>query len=201
MAEQGQTQATTRRVRGQRLSKSERTAKQTIFLKAFRIMGNMRAACLQADVTRQTAYEWLKSDPTFADSFKEAEGEAVEFLEAEAFRRAVTGIDRPVVSRGEAVYGKDGELLTTKEYSDPLLTLLLKAHKPEKYRERPPEIKVNTAVIVSEAKDRLLEKLRKLPEPEPAFVDASPGDVSDAGEAEEGEDGAAAGSGEGPRDE
>jgi hypothetical protein len=53
---------------------------------------------------------------------------AVEFMEAEAYRRAVHGVDRPVAVAGQR------ELV--RQHSDRLLIFLLKARKPEIYGER-----------------------------------------------------------------
>ncbi len=49
-------------------------------------------------------------------------------LEAEARRRAVEGVRKPVYCRGEIVG-------TVKEYSDTLLIFLMKGARPEKYRD------------------------------------------------------------------
>ena len=58
----------------------------------------------------------------------EAREEACDALEAEARRRAVEGVRKPVYYRGEIVG-------TVKEYSDTLLIFLMKGAMPEKYRE------------------------------------------------------------------
>ena len=50
-------------------------------------------------------------------------------LELEARRRAVEGTERPVFYQG-------GEVGYVREYSDTLLIFLLKAHRPNKFRER-----------------------------------------------------------------
>jgi len=50
-------------------------------------------------------------------------------LEDEALRRAVDGIDTPVYHKGKMVD-------TKKEYSDPLLQTMLKAHAPDRYADR-----------------------------------------------------------------
>lgn len=50
-------------------------------------------------------------------------------LEDEARRRAFEGFDKPIVHQGVITD-------TVKEYSDTLAIFLLKAHFPEKYRER-----------------------------------------------------------------
>ena len=46
----------------------------------------------------------------------------------EARRRALTGVEEPVYYKGEAVD-------RTAKYSDTLLIFLLKAHRPEKFRD------------------------------------------------------------------
>lgn len=59
----------------------------------------------------------------------EALDDAVDDMELEAKRRAFKGTLKPVYQGGEKV----GEI---REYSDTLAIFLLKAHRPEKYRER-----------------------------------------------------------------
>ncbi|MGH7056864.1 MAG: hypothetical protein ACREFZ_03135 [Acetobacteraceae bacterium] len=61
---------------------------------------------------------------------------AVDALEAEARRRALEGVATAVVYGGRVVLDNAGAPLTIRRYSDALLTLLLRAHRPEKYRLR-----------------------------------------------------------------
>ena len=68
------------------------------------------------------------NDPKYAERFDQLRQERVEEFEAEAARRAVTGVERPVTVAGEHV--------VVREYSDTLLILLLKANRPEKYKDR-----------------------------------------------------------------
>jgi len=82
-----------------------------------------RTACID----RGTPYAWLRNDPEYAKAFSDAEEEAVQNLEAEARRRAVEGVEKPVFYRGSVV-GK------IREYSDPLLIFLFKARRPGVYR-------------------------------------------------------------------
>lgn len=65
----------------------------------------------------------------FAAQWDEAIETAIDALEHEARRRAVKGVDEPVFYQGN-VCG------VVTRYSDTLLIQLLKAHRPEKYRER-----------------------------------------------------------------
>ena len=70
----------------------------------------MRLACQAAGVPRQTAYDHRTSDAAFKAQWDAAVEEACDILEDVARQRAV-------------------------EMSDTLLIFLLKAHRPEKYRE------------------------------------------------------------------
>jgi hypothetical protein len=103
------------------------------FLAHYRQRGNVTTAAEAVGIDRATVYKWQQGDSRFAAAMAAAEGEATERLEAEAWRRAVDGVERerPIFSRGKRV-GRE----TIREYSDTLLVLLLKARKPETYRER-----------------------------------------------------------------
>jgi hypothetical protein len=72
---------------------------------------NVTLSCKGAGVAPKTAYEHKKEMPEFAEQWEEAKEAAIEILEAEAWLRA-------------------------QKQSDLLMIFLLKAHKPEKYRER-----------------------------------------------------------------
>src|SRR6185369_10055545 len=99
------------------------------FLAAYAEVGNVAEAAKLARITRQTAYRHKSTDPVFAKMWAEAEQEAADSLEREAWRRATEGTDEPVFYKGE----KCGAI---KRYSDNLLMFLLRGARPEKYRER-----------------------------------------------------------------
>lgn len=107
------------------------------FLHTLATTGQITKAAKAAKVERQTAYNWRKTDPDFARAWDEAIELAADMLEDVAIDRAI----RPT------------------GYSDGLLTLLLKAHKPEKYRERS-EVQVTAALNISERLDKAEERLR-----------------------------------------
>jgi len=90
---------------------------------------NVSEACRASGISRTAAYEWRESDTDFATAWKEAEETAADRLEREAWRRAVDGTDKPVTFQGAIT-------ATYKEYSDRMLEILLKAHRPEKFVER-----------------------------------------------------------------
>lgn len=103
--------------------------KEAAFFTAIADTCNISRACKAVGIARQTAYNRYEEDPEFAKAWDKALKIGVEGLEDEAHRRAFDGTDKPVFHSGE----KCG---TIKEYSDTLAIFLLKAHKPEKYRER-----------------------------------------------------------------
>lgn len=98
------------------------------FLDALEDTGMVTEACRRAGVGRSTAYEHRQRDEDFALAWHEVEERAIERMEREAYRRAVEGVQKPLVSAGQLV-------TTCTEYSDGLMTILLKAHRPEKYRD------------------------------------------------------------------
>lgn len=100
-----------------------------LFLEALREQPNVSRAAELAGITRRHAYRVRDADPDFAAAWEDALAAAVDGLEAETFRRAKDGVDKPVFHKGEIV----GHI---KEYSDSLAALLLRAHRPERYRDR-----------------------------------------------------------------
>lgn len=81
------------------------------FLKLYAETGNVTLACKGCRVNRTLPYWTARHHPDFAEAWKVAEEEAVDALEAEARRRAMDSSDR-------------------------LLEVMLKAGRPEKYRDR-----------------------------------------------------------------
>lgn len=115
---------------------STRDARE-VFLDHLRKTSNISQSASIALVERKTVYRWREADPAFAAAWDDAIDEATDMLEAEARRRAIEGDEEYVVSMGQLVKDpKTGEYLTTRKRSDGLMTLLLKAHRPEKFRER-----------------------------------------------------------------
>lgn len=82
------------------------------FLAAIQNSGNVRAACQAAAVSRAAAYKARAADPKLAAEWDEALADAVDMLEAVAWDRARSGL------------------------SDQVLMMLLRAHRPQLYRER-----------------------------------------------------------------
>lgn len=98
------------------------------FLAAFRDTGLVTEACEVAKVGRSTVYQERQRNEDFALAWADIELETTEAMEREAFRRGVEGVEKPMVSAGKLV-------TTVREYSDTLLIFMLKARKPEMYRD------------------------------------------------------------------
>jgi hypothetical protein len=120
------------------------------FLAELRRTGNHSAAARVAKIDRTVPYKVRQEDPEFAAAYDDAMEEACDGLELEARRRAHDGIDEPVIYRGQLCgswVNEAGEVvaegtpgarlvpLTVKKYSDSLLLALLKAHRPQRFRD------------------------------------------------------------------
>jgi len=85
-------------------------------------------SCQRAGISYDTLLAHRKKDV----QFKAAEERAIEIfvdnLEVEATRRAVEGVAKPIYHKGQLVG-------TEQVYSDPLLMMLLKSKRPDKFRE------------------------------------------------------------------
>lgn len=91
--------------------------------------GNVSEAARAVNVSRNAVYLLKERDVGFAKLWDEAVETSIDALELEARRRALHGYEKPVWYKGEQVG-------TMTEYSDRLIELLLKAHRPNKFRER-----------------------------------------------------------------
>jgi hypothetical protein len=112
------------------------------FLAAFALSGVVRTACRQAGIDRHTAYAHRKRDPAFALEWERAEEEATDSLEQVAINWGTTGLPERVTEIRTTVNAAGDTLGVTTTTRDSmarspyLLSMLLKARRPEKYRER-----------------------------------------------------------------
>lgn len=102
---------------------------EAAFLAELSKTGNVSAACRKAKISRTIAYRYRDESEEFAAKWLDSIETATDELEAEAWRRAVRGVRRPV----GWYKGMPGGYI--QEYSDTLLVLLLKANRPDKFRE------------------------------------------------------------------
>jgi hypothetical protein len=123
--------------------------RQERFLKALAETGIVSAAVEIAGSSRTRVYELRKRDPGFSAGWEEAEERAADALEAEAC--AVTGVPEPLVSAGKVVRDDDGQPIAIRRYSDTLMIALLKARRPERFKDR--------AVVEHDITDNLADRL------------------------------------------
>lgn len=147
------------------------SGRRATFLKALADTGNVSQAARAAKASRSRAYQLKAEDPDFAAEWGDALEIATDALDAEARRRAIDGVESPRFHQGK-ITG------SAKKYSDTLLMFLLRAHRPELYRERAGLTNTrqdahDDAEDYTGARDALAERL--------ARVDPDAGDDADRG--------------------
>lgn len=116
------------------------------FIEILATTGNVSYAANAAGWrSRNTAYAQKEKDEEFAKLWEEAIEISMDALEMEARTRAL-GWDEPIVNKEGVVVGH------RRVFSDKMMEILLKAHRPEKYREKfEHDHKVGGGVIVMPA--------------------------------------------------
>jgi hypothetical protein len=104
-----------------------------VFIGALAKIPNITYACRTAHVTTPTAYARREKDPQFRADWEVALNAGIERLEQASYERATEGVPRGVWMKTKS--GRIKRVETVREYSDTLAIFLLKAHKPDKYRE------------------------------------------------------------------
>lgn len=87
------------------------TVQQRAFCAAFAVCGTIRHAAEKSGVGRTSHFTWMQESPAYRNAFAEAYEDAGDNAEFEMRRRGFAGSDR-------------------------LLLEIVRAHKPEKYRQR-----------------------------------------------------------------
>ena len=126
--------------------------KRQRFLEILRETANVTAACDELGFSRTSIYRWRQVDEKFRDEWEEAMNQAIDALEQAARQRALHGVKEPVFHRGEVC----GHI---RKYSDTLTIFLLKAYRPERFRENitvtDPDGKNPLAVVADAIRDAL----------------------------------------------
>lgn len=147
MADETQQNATP----GEQPKKRRKAKWEKAFLTYLSATGNVSSAAMRTGIERSTAYRLYESAPDFAAAWDEALEVACDALELEARRRAFIGTLEPVFYKGQEVGG-------VRKYSDTLMQMLLKAHRPGKFRDRQ-EITGSLNIDVSKLSDDELAAL------------------------------------------
>ncbi len=123
-------------------------SKKARFLRALLKTGNVTLSAKAASWARCMAYFEREKDEAFAAAWDEAHEAFLDSLEAEVIRRGFRGVREPV----GWYQGTPGGFV--KRYSDNLAMFVLKAERPDKYRERSEvEHKGNVTLVVEKLCD------------------------------------------------
>lgn len=136
------------------------------FLAAFIQTGCITTAASAAGISRQTHYKWLNEDEQYRKDWEQAKIDSCESMEAEARRRAISGVPQYKFHQGEVLRRPDicecgapvehhtktkagrggckrtkctkflGAPYIEQSYSDTLLIFLMKGNMPERYGDR-----------------------------------------------------------------
>lgn len=108
-----------------------------LFLAELALDGNITRAANAVGVDRSNAYQRRLRNPEFATRWADAIEAATDAIEAEAHRRAVTGVEEPVFYKGV-------ECGRVTRFSDPLLLAMLRRYRPE-YRDSGTRVEIANA--------------------------------------------------------
>lgn len=103
---------------------------------------NITASAAAIGVSRQHVHHLRRTRKDFAKSWDDAIQQATDALEAAARGRAIDGFQRPIYQRGELVGHETC-------YSDALMITLLKAHRPEKFRDKGFDLPPGSEIVIS----------------------------------------------------
>lgn len=111
------------------------------FLRVLAATGNASKAARAIGISYSTAVKHRKSDEFFAERWEEAITQFHHDFEEAAASRAQHGVQRPVLYKGAFVRWPEdhplaGQIVYETVFSDSLVAPLLKAHDPERHRDR-----------------------------------------------------------------
>lgn len=109
-----------------------------VFMEAMVRTGRIIHSCTTAGISRPVFYDAIKKNPELHKAVVQAKRLHAELAEVELARRAIEGtIRKKFDARGNPIIDPEtGQQYVEREYHDTLLIFLLKALKPEVYRER-----------------------------------------------------------------
>jgi len=99
-----------------------------LFLELYRKIGKASVVLRHMGLSRCWLDKWRNKSPEFLAAIAAAHEDFIDGIEEEARRRAVDGVVKDVYHHGRVV-GKE------KVYSDRLLAMMLRAHRPDVYRD------------------------------------------------------------------
>ena len=127
--------------------------KKRAYLRALARCGEITRAAKAAGIDRTLPWYWRQEDPAFTRLEAEARDVGAEVMVAEAYRRAIEGVEEPVYYQGQQVD-------RVRKYSDLLLMFLLKGARPQVYRDTAVNVQHSGTVQV-DLSERLASALER----------------------------------------
>jgi hypothetical protein len=131
-----------------KISEYRKKKLKKLFIDVYRTHGVLGRAALTIGVSRQLVHEWRKEDPAFEQAVIEAYEDAVDEAEVELRKRAIDGVEEPLLYKGQPIYKRDPEtseiicdangqpiVLTVPRRSDRLLEVYTRTHRPQ-YKDK-----------------------------------------------------------------
>jgi len=103
---------------------------------------NVTMSARAIGMSRSHMHKLRRDNKDFAKDWEDAEEQATDALEHAARERAIDGYQRPIYQRGELVGHETC-------YSDALTITLLKAHRPEKFREKGFDLPPGSEIVIA----------------------------------------------------
>ncbi len=103
---------------------------------------NVTLSAKAIGMSRSHMHTLRRNDKTFAKEWDNAIEIATDALEHAARKRAMDGYQRPIYQRGELVGHEPC-------FSDALMITLLKAHRPEKFRDKGFDLPPGSEIVIS----------------------------------------------------
>ncbi len=100
--------------------------KRKKFIAALKRSANVSRAAQATKISSSTAYRWRAASETFRVAWDDAINAALDDLEAALLKRAVNGVEKPVMFGGK-------QITSVTTYSDNLAMFILRARRPQVY--------------------------------------------------------------------
>jgi len=121
-------------------------------------------AARSAKLERSVHAEWMKSDPTYPQRFKEAGDKYTQLVEDTLHLVGVHGVERPILHKGKQVYIQ-GRPLFENVRSEMILMRIAEARMPELYKRRTEQVNIESLdpekmspEMLDKIADHLIEK-------------------------------------------
>jgi hypothetical protein len=109
---------------------------QENFLDLYRELGSARKCAEILGISTVLISKKRNGDPDFDEECIQCEEDFADMVDENITQRALMGVEEPVVYQGKIMKDENGHPLKVSRQSDRLAELVVKAQRPDKYRER-----------------------------------------------------------------